>query len=189
MITLIISILLLTGCTHIEPYSFPEEFQSSTELTYKGHKVREFKEYNRGELRRRYFGYKDENDKIIYHGLYEGYYEGKVTEKTLYIQNIPEFRIITDPDGKLFAHEIYKNGERWDGKFLIGDFPLFFIFKDGNNISTQDLKSGKVLTEGDWRNGKKWNGSFFNFEDCKIDYYKDGKLVNKKTTSDAMGEH
>ena len=92
---LTITILLLIGCSHILPYSFPEGFQNNnTELMYKGHKVREYKEYcpypNNKTLAYRYFGYKNKKGEIINHGLYEGYYKGMVTEKILYSEGKPE---------------------------------------------------------------------------------------------------
>ncbi len=198
--TILLIGITFMGCSQklaVEPYSFPKEFQSDSEVFYKGHLVKEYKKYSsdtdrtilkcNDKCKFRYFGYKDANDKIIYHGLYEAYDDnGKTRAEILYTEGMPDgLSIIRDENGNVEEQGIYKKGHPWDGRFiLISD--SVFTFKDGKNIAFEDKETGKVYARGEWENDKKWNGSFCNWEDGKFEYYNDGKLVNRKSIEDVV---
>jgi len=199
--TILLTGITFMGCSQklaVEPYSFPKEFQNNSEVVYKGHLVKEYKKYSsetdrtilkcNDKCKFRYFGYKDANDKIIYHGLYEAYDDnGKTRAEILYSEGMPDgLSIIRDEKGNVEVQGIYKKGHPWDGKFVIGDISdTIFTFKNGKNIAFEDKETGKIYAQGEWKNDKKWNGSFYKWEDGScIEYYKNGKLVNRKSIED-----
>jgi len=198
--TILLIAITFMGCSQklvVEPCSFPKEFQSDSEVVYKGHLVKEYKKYSseadrtilkcNDKCKFRYLGYKDAKGEIIYHGLYKAYDDnGKTRAEILYTEGMPDGPfIIRDEKGNIEVQGTYKKGHPWDGKFLIGDFSdVIFTFKDGKNIAFEDKETGKIYAQGEWKNDKKWNGSFYKWEDGKIEYYRDGKLVNRKSIED-----
>lgn len=156
------------------------------ELEFRGHKIKEQKKMNlKGNIYARFYMYKDKDGKVVYHGLCTRYDEqGRKRYEQLFFEGMQDgYFICWDEKGYVIVQGIYKKDAPWDGTFFHPHSDkAIFTYKDGNVIKYEDNK-GNVFAEGTWSNGKPWNGSFFDWDD-NIEYYRDGKLLEKKKIED-----
>jgi len=189
-ISILIGVFMIIGCSGCNA-DMPnyKEYQKifsnrNAEIEFLDHKIKRNTKFYNGKLLKEYYTYSNKNGMEIYHGPYSVYDENGIKRSEIfYINGIRDgYWFANDKKGNLIIQGIYRKDMPWEGQFWHPHSDkVVFTYKDGENIKYED--NGRVFAEGTWSNGKPWNGSFFNW-DGNIEYYSDGKLLEKKKVED-----